>query len=82
MATVTVRGLDAEIRHRLRVRAAAHGRSMEAEIREILRVAVAPPQPTETGLGSRIHGRFIAVGGLDLDLPSRHDAPRAAVFDA
>lgn len=40
MATVTVRGLDDEVRRRLRMRAAANDRSMEAEAREILAAAV------------------------------------------
>lgn len=40
MATVTVRGLDDEVRHRLRMRAAANDRSMEAEARAILVAAV------------------------------------------
>ena len=38
MATLAIRDLDEEFRARLRVRAAQHGRSMEAEVREILRV--------------------------------------------
>jgi DNA-binding NarL/FixJ family response regulator len=56
MATVTVRGLDDEVRRRLRMRAAANDRSMEAEVRAILAEAVSggphgppaaavPPQP-------------------------------------
>jgi hypothetical protein len=34
MAAVSIRNLDDTVRERLRVRAAAHGRSMEAEIRD------------------------------------------------
>ncbi|MFK5634200.1 FitA-like ribbon-helix-helix domain-containing protein [Ornithinimicrobium sp. LYQ103] len=41
MATVTVRGLDDEVRRRLKVRAAANDRSMEAEVRAILTATVA-----------------------------------------
>ncbi len=40
MATITVRDLPDEVRDRLRVRAAGHGRSMEAEVRAILAEAV------------------------------------------
>lgn len=36
MAALTVRGLPGDVKHRLRMRAAAHGRSMEAEARAIL----------------------------------------------
>ncbi len=35
MATLTIRNLDPAIKERLRVRAAEHGRSMEAEVRVI-----------------------------------------------
>jgi plasmid stability protein len=42
MATLLVRKLEAELVERLRGRARAHGRSVEAEHREILRAALAP----------------------------------------
>ena len=41
MATLTIRNVDAAVKERLRVRAARHGRSMEAEARTILSDAVA-----------------------------------------
>ena len=41
MATLTIRNMDAAVKARLRVRAARHGRSMEAEARTILSDAVA-----------------------------------------
>ena len=41
MATLTIRNVDAGVKERLRVRAARHGRSMEAEARSILNAAVA-----------------------------------------
>lgn len=40
MAAITVRNLDESVRDELRVRAARHGRSMEAEVRAILAAAV------------------------------------------
>jgi len=80
MATLTVRGLDDETRARLRIRAAHNGRSMEAEVRAILQELLSPP-PSAEGLGSRIHARFAAAGAFDLDLPSRNETPRAAVFE-
>ena len=78
MATLTIRDLDDELRAQLRVRAARHGRSMEAEVRAILRDALSGP-PTPERLGSRVHQRFVAVGGAELELesPGRRDAPRA-----
>lgn len=36
MATISVRDLDEDVAARLKVRAARHGRSMEAEVRAIL----------------------------------------------
>jgi plasmid stability protein len=82
MASLTIRGLDDETRDRLRVRAAQHGRSMEAEVRAILHELLSP-RPAEYGLGSRIHARFAAIGGSDdLDVPPRREAPRAAVFES
>ena len=82
MANLTVRGLDQDTKTRLRIRAARHGRSMEAEVRAILRdVLAAQELPQDIGLGSRIHARFAATGGLDLDLPPRTGEPRAAAFE-
>lgn len=77
VATLTIRGLDDETRDRLQVRAARNGRSMEAEVRVILNDLLADPPP-ERGLGSRIHARFAALGGADLELPVREEPPRAA----
>ena len=78
MAAVSVRDLDETVRERLRVRAAQHGRSMEAEIRAILTDAVsAPTDPM--GLAQALLDRFgDDLGGVDLELPSRAEAPRAA----
>jgi antitoxin FitA len=81
MATLTIRGLDDATKTRLRVRAAHHGRSMEAEVRAILE-DVLPSEPTSGGLGSRIHARFAAIGGVELDLPTRRELPRAADLQA
>ncbi len=77
MATLTIRGLEEELRARLRVRAAHHGRSMEAEVREILR-DVLVVRPSGDHLGSRVRQRFAAVGGVELTLPARVEPPRAA----
>ena len=82
MATLTIRGLDDEVHARLRVRAAEHGRSMEAEVRTILcDLLSGNPEPAD-GLGSRIHARFASIddGGIEegLVMPGRTDTPRAA----
>lgn len=57
MAVVSIRDLDDEVRERLKVRAAQHGRSMEAEIRAILTDAVSPPADS-TGLAQALLSRF------------------------
>lgn len=79
MATLTIRDLDDELRVRLRVRAAQHGRSMEAEVREILRDVLTRPAVHDR-LGSRIRQRFATIGGAELDLPPRTDVPRGAAL--
>ena len=70
MASITIRNLDDDLKRRLRVRAAEHGRSMEAEVRDILRQAVGQPNAPKN-LGQAIQVRFAALGGVDLHLPAR-----------
>lgn len=78
MNTLTIRNLEPGIKDKLRLAAAAHGRSMEEEVRTILRNALTHPA-SAGGLGSRVHARFVALGGAaDVALPPRTDAPRAA----
>jgi len=77
MATLTIRGIEAELHARLRVRAAQRGRSMEAEVRDILANALNEP-PIPERLGTRIRHRFATIGGADLELPARTERPRAA----
>lgn len=80
MTTLTVRNIEPAIMDKLRRAAAAHGRSMEEEVRTILRNALAQPAPS-SGLGSRVHAHFAALGGVELPMPERKGAPRAANFD-
>ena len=75
MASITVRNLDDEVKRKLRIRAAEHGCSMEAEAREILSEAVATEPKPRKGLETRIHNRFKAIGGVDLELPKREPMP-------
>jgi len=77
MATLTIRGLDDEVKARLRVASASHGHSMEEEVRLILKRALVGQAP-EHGLGERIHARFAKIGGGDLALPERGSKPRPA----
>jgi antitoxin FitA len=77
MAAVSIRNLDEETKRRLRIRAAQHGRSMEAEIRAILEEAVKEPE-RPGGLFTVLMDRFGAIGGVELDLQPRSTPPRAA----
>jgi plasmid stability protein len=81
MATLTIRNLDAALKERLSVRAAQHGRSMEAEIRDILQDTLKEPERPATNLYQRIRARFAPFGGVDLDLPPREPAPERPRFD-
>lgn len=80
MASITIRNLEDDLKRRLRVRAAEHGRSMEEEVRDILRQAVGEPSPAKN-LGRAIHRRFAAIGGVDLELPRREAMREPASFD-
>jgi len=77
LAAVSIRNLDERVKERLRVRAARHGRSMEAEIRAILTDAVSEPGELP-GLLDAILDRFGELGGVELDIPPRADRARAA----
>ena len=81
MGTLTIRSVEAAFKDRLRVVAAAHGRSMEEEVRVILRNALAQPA-IQAGLGSRVHARFAVLGGADLALPVRTDQARPVNFES
>jgi antitoxin FitA len=82
MATLTIRNVDATVKERLRVRAARHGRSMEAEARTILSEAVATERDqTEPDLAEAIRRRFAPLGGVDLELPPREDVGDPPSFD-
>jgi plasmid stability protein len=73
VGTLTIRQLDERTHARLRGRAAAHGRSVEAEVRAILGAAVNLP---EQNLLLSLRATVADVGGVDLQVPSRTDHPR------
>ena len=70
MASMTIRNLDDNIKQRLCIQAAEHGRSMEEEARAILRAALTEPAPP-TNLARAIRTRFAPLGGVELDIPPR-----------
>ena len=59
--TLTIRNLDDDVKQGLRIRAATHGRSMEAEARDILAKAVNASDCVET---NAIKGRFDHLRGI------------------
>jgi plasmid stability protein len=64
MASLNVRNLSDRTHKALRIRAAQHGRSVEAEIRAILDDAVNPGE--RIGLGSMLAAIGRDFGGVDL----------------
>ena len=81
MAALSIRDLDETVKRRLQLRAARHGRSMEAEARAILTEAVTEPADS-AGLFTALLDRFATLGGVDLELPERAEPARAADFTA
>jgi len=71
MATMTIRNIDDELKTRLRVRAALHGRSMEEEARDILRSSLSAETPRTASLAESIRSKMRPLGGIELDLPPR-----------
>ena len=71
MATLTIRDVDDALKQRLRIRAAHGNRSMEEEVRQILRAALMPQPPSESGLAQRVRARFVGLGDVQLPLAER-----------
>ena len=65
MASLTIRNIDESLKTRLRMVAAAKGRSMEEEARQILKQFLLHRRCSK-GTGSRIAKRFAEAGGVDL----------------
>ena len=71
MASIMVNNLEDEVMTRLRLRAVAHGRSMEEEVRVILREAVEADAGPDN-LAQAIRARFApSVVSAEQELPSR-----------
>jgi plasmid stability protein len=71
MASITIRGIDAQLKARLRARSARHGRSLEAEARAILCNAVALDAARSGSLADAIAELFRPLGGVELEIPVR-----------
>lgn len=73
VASMTIRNLDDELKARLRLQAARHGRSMEEEACSILRAALANSVDDHSGasLYATIRACVEPFGGINLELPPR-----------
>lgn len=80
MATLTIRGIDDEVKDKLRVLAARNGRSMEAEVRALIEAAVSEPEEPED-IVSQIRRRIAGLDLPDIPEPDRSEMPRFAEFD-
>jgi plasmid stability protein len=67
-----IENLDEQLANRLKSEAARHGHSMEEEVHQILRERLFAKQ--QPGLGTRLHQRFAAEDGVELELPERRSA--------
>jgi plasmid stability protein len=81
MATLTIRNVEAAVKERLRIRAARHGRSMEAELRSILGEAMASGRDEEPNLAEAIRRRFAPLGGVELEAHPPVPIGAPAAFD-
>ncbi len=71
MATMTIRNFDDNLKQRLRIRAARHGRSMEDEARDILRNTLSTDTARRVSLVASIRSRIEPLGCVELELPAR-----------
>lgn len=82
VATLTIRNLEDPLKRRLRLRAAAHHRSMEEEARQILRAALQVCAAPAKDLGSRIRARFASLGDVSFALQAREPAQEPPPFES
>lgn len=73
MATMTIRNIDEQLKARLRINAAIHGRSMEEEARDILRSALSIEPDNGKSLVNSIRAKLAPLGGVELEIPPRED---------
>lgn len=71
---ITIRKLPESAKQRLRMRAAAHGRSMEAEARTILLDALEQTQRVDLSWIEQLIAVGDEVGGVELEIPEDEPA--------
>ena len=82
MANLMIRNIDAALKARLRLRAAAHGRSPEDEAHEILRIALSSEPPRPLNPAAAIRARIRPIGGVDLEHAPREPLRPPVDFDS
>ena len=80
MASITIRNLDEPLKVQLRLRAAAHGRSMADEARDILRSALDRETARPADLVTAIRARLAPLGGVDLPETPREPPREPPIF--
>lgn len=75
MASITIRKLDEQVKIKLRIRAAEHGRSMEEEAREILSSAIGGKQVSSKNLYGAMRARLKSAGIKGINLPDPQRGP-------
>lgn len=75
MASILIRQIDEATKTKLRLRAAGHGRSMEAEAREILKEAVDMKPEKRLNLADAIRSHLGPLEGFELEIPPRELPP-------
>ena len=78
MVSLNIRNLSEQTYEALRIRAARHGRSLEAEIRAILDDALNPKE--RVGLGSMLIAIGRDLGGVDLGITRDNTPAEPASF--
>ncbi|MCU1736144.1 MULTISPECIES: FitA-like ribbon-helix-helix domain-containing protein [unclassified Pseudomonas] len=79
---MTIRNVDEQLKARLRVQAALHGRSMEEDASYILRPALPVVSERSGSLVDAIRARIEPLGGVDLDIVPREVMREPPDFDA
>lgn len=75
MANISVRKLNEQVYHQLRVRAALHGVSMEEEARQIISQVVSVPER----ISDVFRKHFGPSQGVDLDIPDERCHPHQPI---
>lgn len=74
MSSITIGDLDPSVKERLRVRAARHGRSMEAEALQILKNALDTSEASRVTAIARVHrATAVTLNVLDFERFGRPD---------